>query len=76
MGWQGLNDAELCTTLTDKSKNGGKDIAALVEHMTSDKLVLWGWEPGGKRAPVQTPHPAFVEQLKAWAAAGAPCPAG
>ena len=74
MGWQGLNDAELCATLVDKGKNGGKDIAALVEHMSNDKLVLWGWDPGGNRAPVSTPHPEFVTQLKAWAAAGAPCP--
>ena len=73
MGWQGLGDTELCTTLVDKSKNGGKDIAALVEHMEKDKLVLWGWDPGGDRAPVSIPHPEFVTQLKAWAAAGAPC---
>ena len=74
MGWQGLNDAELCTTLKDKTKNGGKDIAALVEHMDKDKLVLWGWDPGGGRTPVSTPHDQFVIQLKAWATAGAPCP--
>ena len=75
MGWKGLNDAELCTALKDESKNGGKDIAALVEHMDKDGLVLWGWAPGGDRAPVSTPHPQFVTELKAWAAAGAPCPA-
>ena len=74
MGWQGLNDAELCATLKDESKNGGKNIAALVAHMSNDKLVLWGWAPGGRREPVSTPHPQFVTELKAWAAAGAPCP--
>ena len=74
MGWQGLGDAELCTTLKDEKRNGGKNVAALVEHMSSDKLVLWGWEPGGKRDPVSTPHDVFVKQLKAWEKAGAPCP--
>lgn len=74
MGWQGLSDQDLCTTLKDQEKNGGKDIAALVAHMTDDKLVLWGWAPGGKRDPVSTPHPEFVKQLQAWAGAGAPCP--
>ena len=74
MGWQGLNDAELCTTLKDEKLNGGKNVAALIAHMDKDKLVLWGWEPGGKREPVSTPHATFVTQLKAWAAAGAPCP--
>ncbi|MEQ1697641.1 MAG: hypothetical protein ABL901_17540 [Hyphomicrobiaceae bacterium] len=75
MGWQGLGDAELCTTLKDEKRNGGKTVAALVEHMTVDKLVLWGWSPGGTRDPVSTPHDVFVTQLKAWEAAGAPCPA-
>lgn len=75
MGWQGMTDSELCTALKDETKNGGKNVAALVTHMKDDKLVLWGWAPGGKRAPVSTPHPEFVVQLKAWAAAGAPCPA-
>jgi hypothetical protein len=74
MGWQGLDDAELCATLKDETKNGGKNVAALVAHMANDKLVLWGWAPGGNRAPVSTPHPQFVTELKAWAAAGAPCP--
>lgn len=75
MGWQGLGDAELCTTLKDQEKNGGKDVAALVKHMEDDKLVLWGWEPGGKRQPVSKPHAQFVKELKAWEAGGAPCPA-
>ena len=74
MGWQGLKDPELCTVLKDEKLNGGKNVAALIAHMDKDKLVLWGWEPGGKREPVSTPHATFVTQLKAWAAAGAPCP--
>ena len=74
MGWQGIGDGELCSTLKDEKRNGGRSIAALVEHMEKDKLVLWGWAPGGKREPVATPHATFVTQLKAWAAANAPCP--
>jgi hypothetical protein len=74
MGWQGLNDAQLCTTLKDEKRNGGKSIAALVEHMEKDKLVLWGWNPGGDRTPVPVAHDKFMIQLKAWAAANAPCP--
>jgi|CXWK01.1.fsa_nt_gi hypothetical protein len=75
MGWTGLNDADLCSALKDETKNGGKTIAELVRHMSHDKLVLWGWTPGGTRTPVSTPHADFVKQLKAWEAAGAPCPA-
>lgn len=74
MGWEGLDDAALCTTLKDEKANGGKDIAALVAHMEKDALVLWGWAPGGDRTPVSPPHPEFMTKLKAWAGAGAPCP--
>lgn len=75
MGWNGLNDAELCEAIKDKTRNGGKNVAEIVQHMISDKLVLWGWQPGGTRQPVPTPHKQFVTELKAWAAADAPCPA-
>lgn len=75
MGWEGLDDAELCTTLKDRSKNGDRSVEALVEHLESDKLVLWGWQPGAGRAPVPMPHASFVSAVKSWAGAGAPCPA-
>jgi hypothetical protein len=74
MGWEGFDDRQLCAVLKDKTKNGDRDVAALVEHMSSDKLVLWGWSPGGTRKPVSTPHDEFVKQLNTWASAGAPCP--
>lgn len=74
MGWEGLDDAALCTTLKDEKLNGGKTVAALVEHLEKDALVLWGWAPGADRKPVTPPHPEFMTKVKAWASAGAPCP--
>jgi len=65
---------ELCTRLKDPQQNGGKDLAALIEHVDKDQLVLWGWNPGAGRAPVSVPHAEFVAAVKTWAAAGAPCP--
>jgi hypothetical protein len=50
-------------------------VAQIVEHMTADKLVLWGWEPGEGRNPVSMGREEFAAKLKAWAAGGAPCPA-
>jgi hypothetical protein len=52
-----------------------QDLAAMLEHVTHDKLVLWGWDPGVGRAPVPVPHAEFVERFRTWVAAGAPCPA-
>ena len=69
-----LSPAELCATVKDKQTNGGKDFDALIHHVAEDKLVLWGWNPGGERAPVSVPHAEFVAAFKTWAAAGGPCP--
>ena len=46
----------------------------MTKHVSEDALVLWGWNPGGERAPVPVPHDEFVAKFKEWAAAGGPCP--
>jgi mono/diheme cytochrome c family protein len=74
MVFKDLSGAELCGVLKNKASNGNRDLAALVEHVSHDKLVLWGWAPGGRRAPVPVSHADFVAQFKIWVAAGAPCP--
>jgi hypothetical protein len=70
----GRSAHELCTQLKDPQATNGKDLAALVEHVDHDSLVLWGWNPGQNRAPVSTPHAEFVAAFKRWVDAGAPCP--
>jgi hypothetical protein len=47
----------------------------MLKHVSEDELVLWGWAPGGDRAPVSVPHGEFVSRFSQWAAAGGPCPA-
>jgi hypothetical protein len=74
MAWIGLPPGELCRVIKDKKLNGGRDFAALNNHVSSDSLVLWGWNPGGTRAPVSIPHEKFVASFARWAAAGSPCP--
>jgi hypothetical protein len=71
----GLTSGDLCRRLKDQGQNGGKSLSALVEHVSEDKLVLWGWSPGVGRAAVSVPHDEFVAKFKIWVAAGAPCPA-
>jgi hypothetical protein len=69
-----LSAAQLCAVVKNTNENGGKDFDALIKHVAEDKLVLWGWNPGGERAPVSVPHAEFVAKFKQWAAAGGPCP--
>lgn len=74
MAWIGQPAAQLCAMIKDEDRNGGRDLDAMLEHVAEDKLVLWGWEPGGERAPVPVPHDRFVAAFKTWMEAGAPCP--
>ncbi len=75
MVFEGVGGRALCEQLKDPQRNGHKDLAELVEHVSSDTIVLWGWSPGYGRAPVPVAHDAFVAAFKAWVSAGAPCPA-
>jgi len=70
----GLSAADLCKRLKDTQQNGGRDLAALFEHIDKDQLVLWGWSPGVGRAPVDVPHAQFAAAFQRWMGAGAPCP--
>jgi hypothetical protein len=74
MAWIDLPAGRVCRDLKDPSHNGNRDLGALLKHVAEDKLVLWGWQPGGERQPVPIPHEQFVAAFKTWMAAGAPCP--
>ena len=74
MGWTGLSVGELCRTLLDPTKNGGRSVADLVKHMTTDALVLWAWRPGRDRTAPPLSTDELKSALEAWAKAGAPCP--
>ena len=76
MAWQGKTLGQICVQIKDKDRNGGKDMAALVKHMSEDELVGWGWHPGGNRTPAPGTQKQFGELIKAWADAGAACPKG
>lgn len=74
MIFQGRTPAQLCAQLKDPQHNGNHDIGHLVEHVSHDALVHYGWSPGGKRTVPPLPHDVFVARFKQWADAGAPCP--
>jgi hypothetical protein len=74
MVWQGLTDSQLCQSIKDPKQNKNRNLDQLVEHLTEDKLVAWGWNPGEGRTAVPMPQDEFSAKVKAWRAAGAPCP--
>ena len=74
MAWQGKTLAEICVQIKDQNRNGGRDLAALVEHMGTDGLVGWGWNPGKGREPAPGTQKQFGELYQAWVDTGAHCP--
>jgi hypothetical protein len=75
MAWAGKSLAQICVQIKDKTRNGGRDMPALIHHMAEDDLVGWGWHPGGNRTPAPGTQKQFGELFAAWAASGAYCPA-
>jgi len=75
MGWEGMTLNEICTQIKDPARNGGRDMAALLRHVSEDSLVGWAWAPGGKRTPAPGTQAEFGTLMRAWAESGAVCPA-
>jgi len=73
MSWLGLSGPALCKVLRDTRSNGGRSLAMLEEHMATDHLVAWGWQPGPGRELPPLDKPAFDEQVRQWIRNGAPC---
>ena len=76
MAWVGKSLGEICQQLKDPARNGGRDLSKIVEHMSHDSLVGWGWNPGEGREPAPGTQAEFGELIKAWVDTGAACPAG
>ena len=52
MSWFGLSGSALCKVFRDPGTNGGRSLAMLQQHMATDHLVAWGWQPGpGRELP-------------------------
>lgn len=81
-----MSPNQLCEQLLDPAKNsshlafrGGRDDMEtfkkeFTHHVSDDPLVIWSWQPGPGRASAPGTHADFVEAMKLWIDAGAPCP--
>jgi cytochrome c553 len=79
MGWEGLTPSLLCEHLKDRHRNGGRDGAAVIDHLKTH-LVAWAWTPGidAHGHPRSLPPMAYGDFLEAsatWVRTGAECPA-
>ena len=74
MVFQGRSPRQLAAQLLDPKLNGGKTREQLIEHVTSDTLVLWGWHPGDGRTLPPLGHAEFARAFKLWIDKGAYLP--
>jgi len=74
MIFQGRTPHQLALQLLDKKSNGGRSIKALVDHITSDTLVLSGWKPAEGLSKPPLTHKAFVNVFNEWINHGAISP--
>ncbi|WP_205746693.1 hypothetical protein [Duganella callida] len=75
MRWQGLDKKGVCQQMRDPARNGNRKTGEqVIEHMKTDPLVLWAWNPGAGRTLPPMSHEDFVKALEQWADAGLPCP--
>jgi mono/diheme cytochrome c family protein len=74
MVWLERTAAQICTQIKDPARNGGRELARIVEHLAHDPIVAWGWSPGADRTPAPGTQAALGELAAAWVATGAECP--
>jgi hypothetical protein len=65
---------QICEQIKDPARNGKRTIAAVLDHMAADSLIIWAWSPGAGRTPPPGTHADFVALMQAWVDAGAHCP--
>ncbi|AGA30130.1 hypothetical protein [Singulisphaera acidiphila] len=72
--FQGKSPGELARQLKDPKTNGNKTLEQLLHHVSEDKLVLGGWEPGDGRTKPPLSHAQFVKKMREWVENGAVVP--
>jgi hypothetical protein len=74
MVFQGKTPGELARQLKDPKRNGGKTLEEILRHVSEDKLVLAGWDPGDGRTKPPLTHAEFVARMRTWIEKGAEAP--
>jgi cytochrome c5 len=71
---EGETPGQFCRQLKDPAQNGHRSLAQIMEHVSQDSLVGWGWNPGDGRTLPPLNRPDFVAAMQQWVDNGAACP--
>lgn len=76
--WTDKNSVEICEQVRAPQTNGGRDEAALIEHILHDArvrgFISWGFDPGPDRSSPPGSLQSHLEDMAMWTSAGMPCP--
>jgi cytochrome c5 len=70
----GETPGQFCRQLKDPTQNGGRTLAQITTHVSSDDLVGWAWNPGEGRTLPPLTRPQFASAVREWVKNGAACP--
>jgi len=70
----GETPGQFCRQLKNPAQNGGRTLAQIITHVSSDDLVGWAWNPGDGRNPPPLTRPEFAAAMREWVENGAACP--
>jgi len=70
MAWEQLSAKEICRELTDRARNGGRNLAQLADHFAHERLVLWRGRPASI-TPASPDRSRRCRMMSSWPWSGA-----
>jgi hypothetical protein len=74
LAWERKSVGEICQQIKDPTRNGGRNLPLLKDHIANDDLVGWAWHPGGGRQPAPGTQKQLGDLVQMWIDTGADCP--
>lgn len=74
MVFEGRTPHQLALQMKDPKQNGNRTLEQILDHVTNDKLVAWGWDPGDGRTKPPLNHDQFAKKVREWIDGGAAAP--
>lgn len=72
--WFGKTSNEICEQLRDPKRNGKRSFRDIASHLGHDRILHWGWAPGGGREPAPRTLQEHIDDVLLWGVGGMPCP--
>src|SRR5439155_4914410 len=74
MVFEGKTPGDLARQLKDPKQNGGRTLEQILQHVSEDQLVGWGWAPGEGRTLPPLSRAEFSKKMRDWIDKGAANP--